>query len=157
MYNTVFSSHKFSPISDVNEFFGWDNVSELEEKTELAPVPQPGTPGASENQQYHIQKSLKNDPAERENLFNVAGFYMQITQYEIQVKPWIDDYWTKPAISTISQFALFKCMHPQCIYSSDSVDGMALHMDSHLTLIDVMMKQIGSLTKECRDEQIKCN
>lgn len=104
---------------------------------------------------WQVQRSLKNDPHERDNLLSVVGHYSEIVQHGHQVKQWIDDYWTKPTIATITQFALFKCMHSKCIFSTDNVVDMALHMDSHLTLIDVMKCQNGQLDKRIRDEQIK--
>lgn len=104
---------------------------------------------------WRLEKTIKSDPAERERFSAVIELYTQDTTHSFQVKQWIDDYWTKPAIRWISQFALFKCMHPQCIFSTDDKDDMAMHLDSHLTFMDILCESSGSLDRKIRDEQKK--
>ncbi|XP_055299346.1 uncharacterized protein LOC129566958 [Sitodiplosis mosellana] len=111
----------------------------------------------AENTKYwRMQKAIKNDPAEKEHLLAVAEHYKQSKTYAFKVKQWISEKWTKPTISIISQFALFKCMHSQCRFSSSSKEDMESHMEHHLALIDVLQDSAdGTLDKTVRGEQIK--
>lgn len=135
-------------IAASNGFHGWDDDAGIEMGTQnlIENV---------ENQGWQIVKTLKNDPTERENLLAMEGHYTKNVFYDFQVKVWIDDYWTKTALGMVSQFALFKCMHSHCIFATHNVNDAAIHMDSHLTFIDVLKCKYGNLAKAIRDEQIK--
>lgn len=99
---------------------------------------------------------MKDDPAEEEILWNVANHYQQSIDYKFNVKKWIGNRWKKPIIECVSQVALFKCMHPACIYSTDERQDMAIHMNSHLTFMKVIARDTaGALPKTTRDQQIK--
>lgn len=71
------------------------------------------------------------------------------------VRPWIeDDYGRKPAINVITQFALYKCMHEQCIFATNKLEQWLVHMTVHIQLIDFFKKQ-EVLDKSTRSRLIK--
>lgn len=107
---------------------------------------------------WRIQNCLKDDPAERESHWIVADYYTQITSYKFHVTKWTlkRNTCTKPTIGTMSQYALFKCMHSQCIFVTDTEEDMNIHMNSHLTFIDVLKSRNDvTMTKSMRDRQIQ--
>lgn len=103
---------------------------------------------------------LNDDPfkldANEENILkNVSDLYRQTNKHTITVRPWIiDDYTKKPSMCLITQFALFKCMHSNCIFSTDVEDKWTEHMVDHIKLMDVF-QQKGWLTTTVRQNQIK--
>lgn len=87
---------------------------------------------------------------------NVAAYYKdQNTEHVHSVRPWMDeDYACKSMMGIITQFALFKCMHNNCIFSTNCDESWTEHMVEHLKLIETLDKK-GLLNKNCRNEQIK--
>lgn len=144
------------PFPGSKGFYGWGMPSVIPPTNEIISVNEI-LPNQNRNEKYwRIQKCLKDDPAERESHKNIIEHYTQSRNYMFNVKQWLDDSDTKLSVNRISQYALFKCMHPHCIFATDSDDDMIMHMDSHLTFIDVLKAQNSdSLNKTMRDEQIK--
>lgn len=98
---------------------------------------------------------FKLDPDEKSILKGVSDFYRQTNDHCIAVRPWIvGDETKKPSMSLITQFALFKCMHPNCIFSTDLEDKWTEHMIDHIKLMDVF-QQNNWLTTRIRENQIK--
>lgn len=139
----------------------YDNRSEIIEMSKVIELDDFETTDAVsdtpvENTKYwRMQNAIKNDPAEKEHLLAIADHYKQPTTYGFHVKQWISEKWTKPAVSVITQFALFKCMHTQCRFSTHSKEDMEMHMNHHLALIDVIHSADGTLDRTIREEQIK--
>lgn len=139
-YDNGSESNEMSNVMDLHDFDATDAVAK--------------SPG--ENTKYwRMQNAIKNDPAEKEHLLAVVDHYKQSTIYGFHVKQWISEKWTKPIISTITQFALFKCMHAQCRFSTNSKEDMEMHMNHHLALIHVLQSADEKLDRTIRDEQIK--
>lgn len=71
------------------------------------------------------------------------------------VRPWIEgDYGQKPCINTMTQFALYKCMHEKCIFATNSMEHWFIHMKVHLQVIDYFTKE-NMLEKSTRSNLIK--
>lgn len=80
--------------------------------------------------------------------------YDKVAEYEIIVRPWIDgDWYKKPHINTLTQFAMYKCMHKKCIFFTNDEEQWKMHMQKHIDMFDVL-KKFGILQKSVRDEQI---
>lgn len=102
-----------------------------------------------------MENSFKIDEQEAQTLFSVVDYYQKIEASDYMVRPWINgDYVTKPSMCLITQFALYKCMHASCVFSTDSSDIWKAHMNDHIKLIDVFDKH-ALLNNEVRDHQIK--
>lgn len=98
---------------------------------------------------------MKIDPQEEQTLKDVAGLYERIKKYTVAVRPWIlYDYAKKLDINLITQFSLFKCMHLQCIFATNSMKQWNDHMEMHLKFIEVFMKE-NVIHKNTRDEMKK--
>lgn len=140
-----------------NGFHGWSMGSDqLLTPDKESSVTENGSNSLEPAKYWRLQNWLKDDPAERESHWNVAHHYTQITASKFQVKKEMAAIWTKPSLGTLSQYALFKCMHSQCIFATDADEDMSIHMESHLTLIDVLKSRNGdSMTKTMRDQQIQ--
>lgn len=55
------------------------------------------------------------------------------------VKPWIEnDISTKMTFHLDTQYALFKCMHSNCIFATNDRKAMLEHLDNHLKLISIL-------------------
>lgn len=99
--------------------------------------------------------AFKLDAEQGHTLLSVADYYRQVEGHVNKVRPWIQsDYATKPSMCLITQFALFKCMHANCIFSTDDEDIWTAHMVDHIKLMDVFTEH-GMLTNEVRCNQIK--
>lgn len=96
---------------------------------------------------------LKQDPEEMEELLKIAEIYQNKSNNLKSVQPWINCA-RKPAIHLISQFALFKCMHGQCTFSTDTEGKWIEHMNKHVQMIDSLTKH-KTLSKTMRDEMKK--
>lgn len=62
--------------------------------------------------------------------------------------------WTcprKPCISTIHQFALYKCVHEMCFFATNSEDNFREHMEKH-DEINEYEKEKGTLVKTEHDQ-----
>lgn len=99
--------------------------------------------------------AFKVDTDESQTLLSIADYYRNIEGHETMVRPWIDgDYAAKPSLALITQFALYKCMHTNCIFSTDDDDHWAAHMVDHIKFMDVLDAN-GWLTNSVRSDQIK--
>lgn len=98
-------------------------------------------------------KSLKFDPEEAEKLVKVAESYNRIEEYKTVVRPWIHrDYARKPSINLLTQFALYKCMHGKCVFSTDSTELWNNHMQAHIELMDALAKKKNNFGRADRNE-----
>lgn len=101
-------------------------------------------------------RSVKCDPEEAEKLLKIAASYAQMDEYTTIVRPWIfGDYARKPSINLHTQFALYKCMHGKCIFSTDSKELWVDHMQVHIKMIDSFTVKHHRFTKADRNEQKK--
>lgn len=103
-----------------------------------------------------LSNPIKLELNEVRELFSVADHYKKFDDLNgYHVRPWIDDdHAKKPMMSIITQFALFKCMHDKCIFSTDSEEQWSAHIIDHLKLIDTLQVK-NMLTNEIRMEQNK--
>lgn len=75
--------------------------------------------------------------------------------YTVDVRPWIiEDYAKKRNINTMSQYALYKCMHQWCIYATNSEQDWNNHMQRHIELMDALSKN-DLINNNNRSELIK--
>lgn len=97
-----------------------------------------------------------DDINEEKQLYSVMDDYKNSeSMYEYMVRPWFDDdYATKPSISLITQFNLFKCMHPNCTFSTSCEEVWTKHMVKHIQLMDLFVKN-DLMTNDVRNNQIK--
>lgn len=101
-----------------------------------------------------MQDPFQLDRHEEANLLNLTDYYSQQKVHGYMVRPWMNDYVAKPSLSSITQFALFKCMHIDCIFSTDREDIWTAHMIDHIKLIDTFQAN-KMLTTTIRNNQIK--
>lgn len=79
------------------------------------------------------------DPSAEEILLNEYKELEKISAYGVNVRPWFsNDYAKKCDINTITQFALYKCLHHWCIYATDSEKKWKIHMGEHTHLLDAL-------------------
>lgn len=144
-----------SAVDEVSDVIELDNLDDNDYNLDSANTADAASSSAVNTKYWRLQKAMKNDPAEKEHLLAIADHYKQSTTYGFHVKQWIGEKWTKPIISVLNQFALFKCMHAQCVFSTNSKEDMEMHMNHHLALIEVLSNENGSIDKAMRAEQIK--
>lgn len=110
---------------------------------------------------YNIDPAKSNeykiDPETEQRLLNVSqAKYDQKDLEKFEVRPWIDDFSKKPQIDIMTQFALYKCMHPECVYATDNEQHWESHMKKHIQMIDVLTKCYGEdFGKTIRNKHIK--
>lgn len=97
---------------------------------------------------------VKIDPEEMEKLVKIAENYQNSNDFLISVRPWTLGDARKPAIHLISQFALFKCMHGNCTFATDTEGKWIEHMNKHVQMIDALFDS-KKFTKSMRNEMIK--
>lgn len=98
---------------------------------------------------------IKVDAMDEKTLQNIVDGYKTDLTNTVGVRPWMDgDYGRKLCINEICQFALYKCMHEQCIFATNSMKNWQVHMNVHCQLIDYF-KQRDSLEKLTRNKLIK--
>lgn len=99
----------------------------------------------------------KVDYATEQQLLNInSNFDQNKLQYTFEVRPWginIDS--KKPIIDIMTQFALYKCMHPDCVYATDNEQHWETHMKKHIQMIDVLTKHLPTLANANRSKHIK--
>lgn len=103
-----------------------------------------------------IINSIKLEPNEEPPFLNFAQQSNRSDQINgFNVRPWISqDTATKPALYLVTQFALYKCMHDDCLFSTDKEEKWMEHMNDHMKLIDVLQNN-GDLSNEMRRKNIK--
>ncbi|XP_055311887.1 uncharacterized protein LOC129574228 isoform X2 [Sitodiplosis mosellana] len=106
------------------------------------------------NDTTNPMNAYKIDPETEKALLN-AYTNVDEKEYKYQVRPWIDEYTKKPAIDLMTQFALYKCMHPMCLYATNDDQNWESHMDKHLDMFDVLTKRNAVIGKATRDQHIK--
>lgn len=99
----------------------------------------------------------KVDPETEKALLSVFSNYDENKlEYKYEVRPWgICMDRKKPIIHIMTQFALYKCMHPWCVYGTDNEQHWESHMKKHIQMIDVLTKHLPDLGKAGRDEHIQ--
>lgn len=99
---------------------------------------------------------FKFDENEEEMLVGVCDHYRTKKDQDFKVRPWIDgDNASKLSMSFITQFALFKCMHENCIFSTNNENDWIQHIDDHIKFIDVLAKRYGLTNDDLRNHQIR--
>lgn len=73
---------------------------------------------------------------------------------DVLVRPWIDCKHRKRSINVISQFFLYKCMHENCMFATDSEKDWQMHMQVHHQLIGYFERH-NLLDKLKRDKLIR--
>lgn len=110
-----------------------------------------------------IEHAMKNDPGDEEILLSVHEEYKALEKskklnkslYTVNVRPWIlEDYAQKRIIITMTQYALYKCMHPWCMYATNSDKDWETHMERHIQLMDALNKR-NLINNNNRSELIK--
>lgn len=98
-----------------------------------------------------MENLSKLEPNEEEQLSSFDNqFNSESKKTAFKVRPWIDgDYAEKCAIHLLTQFALYKCMFSDCVFSTDDEDVWRVHMAQHMKLIDVLDAN-GVLSNERR-------
>lgn len=140
--------------------------SHLQEDNEVLQIPQIQRANNSNQNKEQFQipiKRIRSESIDVNSEINELKPYIHHyrsaslnTDSWIKVKPWIEaDSSTKREIRWDIQFALYKCMHTTCIFSTNDASKMEKHIDSHLEMIDIMA-QANGLTRAERKMQIKC-
>lgn len=103
-----------------------------------------------------IKVSVKLEQNEMQLLSNTADhFQATVKSNNYKVRPWIaEDYATKSQLHLVTQFGLYKCMHNDCLFSTDNEEKWKIHMEQHLKLMDVL-KDNDRLSNKIRCEHIK--
>lgn len=96
--------------------------------------------------------SVKIDPELAEKLLEINENNRQLAEFTTLVRPWIGDNAKKPSINLLTQFALYKCMHEKCIFSTNSEELWKDHMEIHIKMIDSLTKDKNRLQKSDRNE-----
>lgn len=116
-----------------------------------------GETAATNNTAQPTENVYKIDPQAEEALMNAYQNYDQNLEYNHKVRPWLDDYAKKPTLYLMTQFSLFKCMHPKCLFATNDEDKWQVHMSKHIDMFDILTKrnQNQILQKTIREKLIK--
>lgn len=92
-------------------------------------------------------KPLKAKPKKMEAQLDF-GQDIHIIENGVAIRPWIEgDNAKKPLLHAITQFALYKCMHDECIFATDCQDAWKSHMNRHIEE-NGKLRKYGALGKD---------
>lgn len=98
-------------------------------------------------------QNIAKGEAHDQELIKCAKYYMlsPIGLTWANVKPWIKNdvnaqpeeanWSTKQRLHIQTQYALFKCMHPSCIFATNDGAKMRIHIESHMDLVGALSQE----------------
>lgn len=99
---------------------------------------------------------VKCDPDDDIKMLKIAEMYEQMDEFTIAARPWIDtDTTKKPIINYMTQFALYKCMHPKCVFATNRVNFWKSHMHRHIDMNDILIKSKTILSNSDEMKQFR--
>lgn len=103
-----------------------------------------------------LDVSIKIDKTERQHFLDVVNHYNEVNKDSIGtvLRPWLENCNARKPLNIIAQYALFKCMHRECFFATDSEEKWTSHMVEHLKLIDIL-SQKKWLSNETRSKHIQ--